>query len=190
MLNIVIFGPPGSGKGTQSEKLIEKYALTHISTGDILRNEIETGTKLGDNAKQYINKGLLVPDEIIIGMIENKISEIKNQTKGVIFDGFPRTVQQAKALKEMLTKRGETIDLMLYLEVCREELIKRLSKRSQTSGRADDTPETIENRLKVYEEITSPVMEFYKQEGTYRCISKTGSVEEIFHEIEIIVDKY
>ena len=188
MLYIVIFGPPGSGKGTQSEKLIEKYGLTHISTGDILRHEIENGTNLGNTAKQYINKGQLVPDEIIIGMIENKISENKNQTKGVIFDGFPRTVAQAKALKETLAQKGEKIELMLYLEVSRDELIKRLAIRSETSGRADDTPETIENRLKIYEEITSPVMDFYKQEGTFRAVTKTGTVEEIFREIEMIVD--
>ncbi|MCL2072422.1 MAG: adenylate kinase [Marinilabiliaceae bacterium] len=188
MLYIVIFGPPGSGKGTQSEKIIEKYGLTHIATGDILRNEIKNGTNLGNTAKEFIDKGQLVPDETIIRMIENKIAEIKNQTKGVIFDGFPRTVDQAIALKDMLADRNEKIKLMLYLEVPRDELIRRLSKRAETSGRTDDTPETIENRLKVYEDITSPVMEFYKQEGTFRCVSKIGAIDEIFIDIEKIID--
>ena len=188
MLYIIIFGPPGSGKGTQSEKIIKKYGLTHISTGDILRNEMNLGTELGNSAKNFINQGQLVPDDIIIKMIQNKISEIANHTKGVIFDGFPRTVEQAKALKEMLETRGEKIAVMLNLEVNREELINRLTKRSETSGRADDTPETIEHRLKVYENFTSPVIDFYKDDGCYRCVDKTGSVQEIFLEVEKIID--
>jgi len=188
MIYIVIFGPPGSGKGTQSERIINKYGLTHISTGDMLRLEMKNGTELGEKAKNFINQGQLVPDEVIIGMIKNKIIEVENQSKGIIFDGFPRTVEQAKALKELLNQRGEQIEIMLDLVVERQELLNRLTKRSETSGRADDTPETIENRLKVYEEITSPVIQFYKSEGCYSSITKIGAVEEIFQEVEKILD--
>jgi len=188
MLHIVIFGPPGSGKGTQSEKIIEKYGLTHISTGDMLRHEIEKNTELGANAKSYINQGQLVPDAIIIGMIKNKITEVENRSKGIIFDGFPRTVEQAKALKELLSLRGERISIMLDLVVERQELIDRLVKRGETSGRADDTPETIEKRLKVYEDITFPVIEFFKKEGCYSGITKTGNIEEIFEAVEQALD--
>ena len=188
MKYVVIFGPPGSGKGTQSEKIIEKYGLTHISTGDMLRHEIEIGTELGVNANQFITKGQLVPDAIIIGMIKNKITELENKSKGVIFDGFPRTVGQAKALKELLYQRNERISIMLNIVVEREELIARLVKRGESSGRADDTPETIMNRLKVYEDITSPVIQFYQNEGCYSGITKTGAVEEIFREIEAVLD--
>ena len=188
MIYIVIFGPPGSGKGTQSERIIDKYGLTHISTGDMLRLEMKNGTELGDKAKNFINQGQLVPDEVIIGMIKNKISAVENQSKGIIFDGFPRTVAQAQALKELLYQRGERIELMLDLVVERQELLNRLVKRGETSGRADDTPETIENRLKVYEEVTSPVIQFYKNEGCYRSITKIGTIDEIFSEVEKILD--
>jgi len=188
MIYIVIFGPPGSGKGTQSERIIDKYGLTHISTGDMLRLEMKNGTELGDKAKNFINQGQLVPDEVIIGMIKNKISAVENQSKGIIFDGFPRTVAQAQALKELLYQRGERIELMLDLIVERQELLNRLVKRGETSGRADDTPETIENRLKVYEEVTSPVIQFYKNEGCYRSITKIGTIDEIFSEVEKILD--
>ncbi|HLW06669.1 MAG TPA: adenylate kinase, partial [Marinilabiliaceae bacterium] len=155
MLNVIIFGPPGSGKGTQSEKIIAKFGLAHISTGDILRAEIKAESPLGKEASQYINRGELVPDATIIGMLENKLSRLSD-AKGVIFDGFPRTVEQAKALKEMLKKRNETINVMLNLEVQREELISRLLKRGETSGRSDDNLETIEKRIQVYEDQTSP----------------------------------
>src|SRR5690554_1062286 len=162
MLNVIIFGPPGSGKGTQSEKIIAKFGLAHISTGDILRAEIKAESPLGKEASQYINRGELVPDATIIGMLENKLSRLSD-AKGVIFDGFPRTVEQAKALKEMLKKRNETINVMLNLEVQREELISRLLKRGETSGRSDDNLETIEKRIQVYEDQTSPVIDFYKK---------------------------
>lgn len=189
MLYVVIFGPPGSGKGTQSEKIIEKYGLTHVSTGDMLRHEMKIGSELGANAKQYINQGQLVPDSVIIGMIKNKIVSVENQSKGIIFDGFPRTVAQAQALKELLDTRGERIEIMLDLVVEKQELLNRLILRGKTSGRADDTPETIENRLIVYDEVTFPVIEFYKNEGCYCGITKTGTIEEIFQEIEKALDK-
>lgn len=187
MLNVIIFGPPGSGKGTQSEKIIAKFGLAHISTGDILRAEIKAESPLGKEASQYINRGELVPDATIIGMLENKLSRLSD-AKGVIFDGFPRTVEQAKALKEMLKKRNETINVMLNLEVQREELISRLLKRGETSGRSDDNLETIEKRIQVYEDQTSPVIDFYKKEGSYKGIHGEGSVDDIFSRIETAVE--
>ena len=183
MLNVVIFGPPGSGKGTQSEQIIDYFGLGHISTGDILRAEIKEGTELGKIAASFIDRGELVPDSTIIGMLENKLNTLKS-SKGVIFDGFPRTVAQAQALKEMLAKRGERIDVMLNLEVERQELIARLLKRGETSGRSDDNLETIEKRIAVYEAQTAPVMDFYKAEGSYHGIQGVGSVAEIFERIK------
>lgn len=183
MLNVVIFGPPGSGKGTQSEQIIDYFGLGHISTGDILRAEIKEGTELGEIAASFIDRGELVPDSTIIGMLENKLNTLKS-SKGVIFDGFPRTVAQAQALKEMLAKRGESIDVMLNLEVERQELIARLLKRGETSGRSDDNLETIEKRIAVYEAQTAPVMDFYKAEGSYHGIQGVGSVAEIFERIK------
>lgn len=183
MLNVVIFGPPGSGKGTQSEQIIDYFGLGHISTGDILRAEIKEGTELGKIAASFIDRGELVPDSAIIGMLENKLNTLKS-SKGVIFDGFPRTVAQAQALKEMLAKRGESIDVMLNLEVERQELIARLLKRGETSGRSDDNLETIEKRIAVYEAQTAPVMDFYKAEGSYHGIQGVGSVAEIFERIK------
>lgn len=187
MLNIVIFGPPGSGKGTQSEKIIAKYGLAHISTGDILRQEIKEKTELGKQAQSYIDKGELVPDATIIDMLEKKLETLNNE-QGVIFDGFPRTVDQAGALKKMLQKRGEDVNVMLNLEVGREELIQRLLKRGEVSGRSDDNLETIEKRIHVYEEQTSPVIEFYKAEGSYHAIPGEGSIDEIFERISNAID--
>lgn len=186
MLNVIIFGPPGSGKGTQSEKIIEKFGLAHISTGDILRAEIKAESPLGKEASQYINRGELVPDTTIINMLDNKLSSLTD-VKGVIFDGFPRTVEQAAALKQMLQKRNETIKVMLNLEVQKEELISRLLKRGETSGRSDDNLETIEKRIQVYEEQTSPVINFYKEEGSYQGIHGEGSVDDIFKRIETAI---
>ena len=187
MLNIVIFGPPGSGKGTQSEKIIEKYGVAHISTGDILRKEMKEGSELGQNAKAYIDKGELVPDDVIIGMLDKKLKSLAD-VQGVIFDGFPRTVEQAGALKEMLLQRGEDVNVMLNLEVPRDELIDRLLKRGQESGRSDDNQETIEKRIKVYEEQTAPVIDFYKNEGAYRAIHGVGDIDEIFGRICEAID--
>lgn len=188
MKNIVIFGPPGSGKGTQSEKIIEKYKFSHISTGDVLRQEIANKTELGLMAKKLIDNGQLVPDKVIIDMLESKLDALKNST-GVIFDGFPRTTAQAKALKVMLSKKSTKVSVMISLEVDKDELIDRLLKRGLASGRSDDNLETIEKRINVYFEQTAPVIEFYKDEGTLAKVKGVGSIEEIFSAISTIIDK-
>lgn len=180
MLNIVLFGPPGCGKGTQSEKLIAKYELVHLSTGDILRAEIANQTKLGTEAKAFMDKGALVPDEVVIGMIATKIDANKS-AKGFIFDGFPRTTAQAAALDSMLAERNIPIRCMLSLEVDKDELVKRLLNRGLTSGRADDqNPQIIENRIQEYNAKTAPVIGFYEAQGKYRSILGMGSIDEIF----------
>ena len=179
MLNIVLFGPPGSGKGTQSEKIIEKHGLTHLSTGDLLRAEMAAETELGIKARSTVEKGELVQDEVILGMIRNKIESITG-AKGFIFDGFPRTVAQAEGLDAMLGGKGMKIDLMRGMEVERQELITRLLKRGQEQGRADDKLETIENRIRVYEDQTTPVMNYYDGQGKYRGVNGVGSIDEIF----------
>ena len=190
MLNLVLFGPPGAGKGTQSEKVIEKYKLVHFSTGDILRGEIKSQTKLGLEAKQFIDKGELVPDSVVIGMIENKIDEHKD-AKGFIFDGFPRTTPQAEALDKVLAKKGTSITGMVALEVEKEELIKRLLNRGKDSGRADDQDVSIiENRIKVYNSETLPVANFYSKQNKYFGIHGQGTVNEIFEKIKSVVDKF
>ncbi|MFB6316948.1 adenylate kinase [Saccharicrinis sp. FJH54] len=188
MKNIVIFGPPGSGKGTQSDKIIDEFGLAHISTGDVLRAEIAKETDLGILAKKYIDDGQLVPDDVIIGMLAGKLDELKN-TKGVIFDGFPRTTAQAVALKEMLNERETDVAAMISLEVNKEELIDRLLKRGKASGRSDDNLETIEKRINVYHKQTAPVIEFYKMEGTHYPVHGVGSVDDIFSDIAHIISK-
>jgi len=187
MLNIVLFGPPGSGKGTQAENIIRKYELNHLSTGDLLRAEIAGQTDLGKKAKAIVEKGELVPDEIVIGMIEKRVSAEENP-KGFIFDGFPRTVEQAKALDKMLASKNTGITLMITLEVDRQELINRLLKRSEKEGRPDDNLETIENRIKVYEDQTTPVMDYYDQQGKARYVDGIGSVEEVFSRIIKVIE--
>jgi adenylate kinase len=187
MLNVVIFGPPGSGKGTQSEKIIEKFGLEHISTGEILRAEIKSNSDLGKLAASFIDRGELVPDHIIVGMLENRL-DVLGAVKGVVFDGFPRTIEQADALKDLLKKRQETIDVMVNLEVENEELITRLLKRGETSGRSDDNLETIEKRIQVYECQTAPVIDFYKREGTYRGIDGQGTLDDIFERIRAVIE--
>ena len=180
MLNIVLFGPPGCGKGTQSEKLIAQYQLVHLSTGDILRTEIANQTKLGIEAKAFMDKGSLVPDEVVIGMIAVKIDANKT-AKGFIFDGFPRTTAQAQALDSILNERAIPIKCMLSLEVEKEELMSRILNRGITSGRSDDqNPEIIENRIKEYNAKTAPVISFYVAQGKFRSIKGMGSVDEIF----------
>jgi adenylate kinase len=186
MLNIVLFGPPGSGKGTQAEKIIKKYKLLHLSTGDLLRAEIANKTELGLKAKSIMEKGELVPDEVVVGMIEKRISTEK-KTNGFIFDGFPRTVEQAKALDTVLAKKNMSITLMISLDVKRLELINRLLKRGKEQGRSDDNLQTIENRIKVYEDQTTPVMHYYDQQEKARYIDGIGSVEEIFQRIEKVI---
>ncbi len=187
MLNVVIFGPPGSGKGTQSEKIIGKYGLTHISTGEILRKEINAGTELGKLAKSLIDNGQLIPDETITEILNKKLDSLTN-TKGVIFDGYPRTVDQAVTLKKILNDKGQDVNIMLNLEVEKDELIERLLERGRISGRSDDNLETIEKRIVVYEDRTAPVIDFYKQEGTYQPIKGSGSIDEIFARIAAVMD--
>jgi adenylate kinase len=188
MLNIVLFGPPGSGKGTQSEKLIAKHQLMHLSTGDLLRSEIANKSELGTKAKAIMDKGELVSDDIVIGMIRNKINA-NLDSKGFIFDGFPRTVAQAGALDKVLAEAGKAISLMVSLIVPNEEVIQRLLKRGEQTGRADDNISTIENRLNVYLCQTAPVMDFYEKQGKYRAVDGMGSIEEIFGRIEEEIKK-
>lgn len=188
MLNIVLFGPPGAGKGTQAAKLLEKYQLVHLSTGDILRSELKAETKLGLEAKKYMEKGELVSDAVVIGMIEGKIDSNAG-AKGFIFDGFPRTTAQAAALDEMLKKKGTPITTMLALEVEKEELIKRLLLRGKDSGRADDQDQSIiENRIKVYNNETTPVKDYYEAQGKYKGIQGMGSIDEIFDRLCQAID--
>lgn len=187
MLNIVIFGAPGSGKGTQSEKLIEKYHLTHISTGDILRNEIEHHTKLGELANKYMAKGQLVPDSVVIDILDELFVHNPDSV-GYIFDGFPRTLPQGEALDAMLSNRNTKINFVLSLEVDDEHLTERLIKRGEVSGRNDDTPETIKSRLQVYYNQTAPLKEYYASRGKLVKINGLGTVEEIFARIEKVVD--
>ena len=174
MKNIVIFGAPGSGKGTQSDLLIEHYGLGHISTGDVLRNEIKKGSELGKTAQSYIDKGNLIPDDLMVSILAKVYDEFGRGHKGVIFDGFPRTIPQAEALKAMLDERGDKVAAMIELDVPEDELMKRLILRGQQSGRADDNEETIKKRLVVYHSQTQPLIEWYKQEGIHHHIN--GSV--------------
>ncbi len=189
MLNIVIFGAPGSGKGTQSELLIEKYGLNHISTGDVLRKEIAAQTALGKIADSHISKGQLVPDYLIIDMLAN-VLDTQKEREGVIFDGFPRTLKQGKALNKILEERDSELSVVINLSVEEEELMERLLKRGQTSGRSDDNQETIAARLKVYHEQTAPLIDFYKKEG--KLVNIAGgkrSIDEIFGDISKAVEK-
>ena len=183
MLNIVLFGPPGAGKGTQSEKLIEKYGLVHLSTGDILRSEIARGTALGMEAKQIMDRGDLVSDDIVIGMIESKLDANPN-ANGFIFDGFPRTQAQAVALDDLLQKKGTAISAMLALEVDNEELVKRLLLRGKDSGRPDDANEDIiRNRVNEYNNKTLPLKKYYSEQAKFHSINGIGSIESIFNQL-------
>ena len=188
MLNIVLFGGPGAGKGTQSEKVIDKYDLLHISTGELFRKHMGERTDLGRLAQEYIDDGNLVPDEVVIKMVELKIHSHPG-ANGFIFDGFPRTEEQARALDEMLEKRGLRITLMLALLADDEELRNRLRLRGMTSGRSDDqNDEKINNRIKIYKEETLPVAAYYQNQSKYRGINGVGSVEEIFNHICMAID--
>ena len=187
MLNIVIFGAPGSGKGTQSERIVEKYGINHISTGDVLRAEIKNGTELGKTAKGNIDQGQLIPDELMIDILASVFDSFKD-SKGVIFDGFPRTIAQAEALKKMLAERGQDVSVMLDLDVPEDELMVRLIKRGKDSGRADDNEETIKKRLHVYHSQTAPLIDWYKNEKKYQHINGLGTMEGIFADICEAVD--
>ncbi|WP_407431599.1 adenylate kinase [Arcticibacter sp.] len=190
MLNLVLFGPPGAGKGTQSQKLIEKYKLVHLSTGDILRSEISNGTELGTEAKKLMDQGLLVPDEVVIGMISNKLDSNKD-ANGFIFDGFPRTVAQAEALDSLLESKNTAISGMIALIVDNDELQKRLLLRGKDSGRPDDAnPEIISKRIQEYNDKTAPVANFYKAQNKYQSVNGIGSIEGIFASISQVTDSF
>lgn len=183
MLNIVLFGAPGSGKGTQSAKLIDEYGLYHISTGELLRDHIKRGTPLGKTADEYISKGQLIPDQLMIDILDNVLEKEASGKSGVVFDGFPRTIPQAEALKELLRKRGTDLHAVIGLEVPEEELVNRMLARGKETGRADDNIETIKNRLDVYHNQTMPLRDYYTNEKKYLAINGLGIVDEIFRDI-------
>lgn len=183
MFNLILFGPPGSGKGTQSDKLIEQYGLLHLSTGNLLREEIANQTKLGLEAKRYMDQGQLVPDEVVIGMIRSAL-QANPDAKGFLFDGFPRTVAQAAALDSLLAELNEEISIVLALEVTEDELVQRLLNRGKTSGRSDDTnTDVIRARLVEYENKTSPVAGHYEQFGKVKRVKGEGTIEDIFRSL-------
>jgi adenylate kinase len=188
MKNVVIFGAPGSGKGTQSDKMIEKYGLNHISTGDVLRAEIKKGTELGKTAASYIDQGQLIPDDLMVSILATVYDSFGDH-KGVIFDGFPRTIPQAEALKKMLSERGDKVAAMIELDVPEDELMKRLILRGQQSGRADDNEETIKKRLVVYHSQTQPLIDWYNKEGIHYHIDGLGDLDRIFADICKVMDR-
>lgn len=184
MLNLVIFGGPGSGKGTQSDLLISRYGLHHISTGDVLREHIARGDELGKIADSYISQGHLIPDDLMIRVLENVLESNPDKVKkGVIFDGFPRTIEQAKALKEMLARRGSKVHAVVGLEVPDDELTVRMLNRGRQTGRADDNEDTIRERLNVYHKQTAPLREYYIGEGKYHAVDGHGTVDDVFGRI-------
>lgn len=190
MFNIVIFGAPGSGKGTQSERIIKEYGLHHISTGEVLRDHIARGTELGKTADSYISKGQLIPDELMIRVLARHLEEHSGEIKeGVIFDGFPRTIPQAEALSELLGHHGTKVHAVVGLEVDEDELVRRMILRGKDSGRADDNPETIRKRLDVYHKSTSPLRDYYTGKGLYHAIDGNGELERIFSDIRASLDK-
>ncbi len=188
MLNIVLFGPPGSGKGTQAKKIVEKFDLLHVSTGDMFRYHLKHETQLGQQAKSYIDKGELVPDEITINMLKVKVLE-NPKAKGIIFDGFPRTVAQAEALDQLLNELDTTIAQLVELVVSEEEIVNRILERGKTSGRVDDQNKaTISKRYQIYKESTSPVGEFYAKQGKAVRIEGIGSIDEIFENVSLSIE--
>ncbi|MGV3528197.1 MAG: adenylate kinase [Flavisolibacter sp.] len=190
MFNLILFGPPGSGKGTQSEKLVEKFGFIHLSTGNLLRQEISEQTALGLQAKNFMDKGQLVPDEVVIGMIDTCLEKNK-ESKGFLFDGFPRTVAQAEALDKLLSFRKTSIDKVIALNVDEEELVRRLLKRGETSQRSDDTDEAIiRNRFDVYKQETEPVADYYRQQQKLQEIKGVGGIEEIFNQISSAIEQH
>lgn len=189
MLNIVLFGAPGSGKGTQSAKLIDKYGLYHISTGELLRDHINRGTELGKIADSYISKGHLIPDDLMIRILDDVLDKEASSKKGVVFDGFPRTIPQAEALEKLLNKRGTELHAVVGLEVPEEELIERMLARGKETGRADDNIDTIKNRLDVYHHQTLPLRDYYTKNGKYLGVNGSGIVDEIFDNISAGLEK-
>ena len=189
MLNLILFGPPGSGKGTQAAKLVEKYSLIHLSTGDLLRQQIADETPLGLEAKSFMDQGKLVPDEVVIGMISDKLDK-NAEAAGFIFDGFPRTIAQAEALDKLLELKGEPINSLIAIEVSEEELVKRLLERGKTSGRSDDQDESIiRNRIKVYRNETEPVAGYYREQGKYVAVNGEQSIDAVFSDLVTEIDK-
>jgi adenylate kinase len=189
MLNLILFGPPGSGKGTQAEKLIEKYGILHISTGDLFRYEMGNNTPLGIEAKSYMAKGELVPDEVTIGMLKNKVNA-NPDVSGIIFDGFPRTIAQAQALDSFLNEKNTQVTALVALDVPEDELVARLLNRGKSSGRADDNDETIiRNRIAVYKSETAQVFDYYATSGKSKLIPGVGSIEEIFSRLVTAIDE-
>lgn len=188
MMNLVLFGAPGSGKGTQSAKIIDKYGLYHISTGDVLRDHIARHTDLGRLANKYISKGQLIPDAVMIEILDNVLEEKASGKNGVVFDGFPRTIAQAEALEKLLKKRDAKIDGVIGLEVAEDELIKRMLQRGRETGRTDDNLETITRRLEVYRESTKPLKDYYAELGLYLSVDGQGNVDDIFGNITKGID--
>ena len=189
MINIILFGPPGAGKGTQSAKIIEKYTLLHIATGDLFRKHLKDGTPLGNLAKEYMNQGNLVPDQVVIDMVDDKIKSTEN-VAGIIFDGFPRTIPQAEALNKLLNAKGAPIKVLIELVVPEDELRKRLAERAIKENRPDDAkPEVIENRISVYKGETVAVADYYKKLGKYSSVVGVGQIENIFSNICREIDK-
>lgn len=188
MINLILFGPPGSGKGTQANKLEKKYKLLHISTGDLFRHEMNNNTELGNRAKEFMQRGELVPDEITIGMLRNKV-ESNRGVRGYIFDGFPRTEIQANALDKLLAESGETVTALIALDVPDEEIIKRLMLRGESSGRTDDSDvDIIKNRIEIYKSETAMVFGYYDVLSKSYSLNGLGTIEEIFHKISLVLD--
>ena len=188
MLNVVLFGAPGCGKGTQSELLEKKFGLSHISTGEIIRSQIKAQTELGKQMQEYISRGELAPDSVVIGMVENYLAENKD-IKGTIFDGFPRTTAQAEAFDAMLKKMGDDVDIMIYMDVPEEELVKRILLRGKDSGRADDASEdVIRNRIEVYRQQTAIVADHYTKQDKYSEMNGLGTMDEVFGRLAEVID--
>jgi len=189
MLNLIIFGPPGSGKGTHSIKLVEKYKLRHISTGDIFRSEIGNKTTLGIRAKSFMDKGELVPDEVVLDMLFS-VMDRYSDAKGFVFDGFPRTIVQAEKFDEMLALRKMPVSLVISLDVSEDEIINRLVKRGIESGRTDDTEEIIRQRLNVYDKQTKPLLNYYKKKKLLQSVHGIGRIDEIFEKICSMIENF
>ena len=189
MLNVVLFGAPGCGKGTQSELLEKKFGLSHISTGEIIRSQIKAQTPLGQQMAEYISRGELAPDSIVIGMVENYLNDNKD-IKGTIFDGFPRTTAQAEAFDKLLEQMNDSVDIMIYMDVPEEELVRRILLRGKDSGRADDASEdVIRNRIEIYNQQTAIVADYYRAQGKYVAVPSLGTIEEVFERIAAEIEK-
>lgn len=189
MLNVVLFGAPGCGKGTQSELLEKTFGLSHISTGEIIRSHIKAQTPLGQQMAEYISRGELAPDSVVIGMVEEYLSQNKG-IKGTIFDGFPRTTAQAEAFDKLMESMGDSVDVMIYMDVPEEELIQRILLRGKVSGRADDASEdVIRNRIEIYNQQTAVVADYYRQQGKYVAVPSLGTIEEVFDRIAAEIEK-